>query len=87
MMSITSVGSGDGVVSVSEGGNVDISCTSTGVPVPTITWTFDNQETNFSKTNISQCSGGSRSSSTGPTLQHVEVIGQPVWTYHVYMSL
>ena len=49
----TSVSSGDGVVSVSVGGNVDISCTSTGVPVPTITWTLNNQETNFSQTNIS----------------------------------
>ena len=40
-------------MSVIEGGNVDISCTSTGVPVPTITWTLNNQGTNFSQTSIS----------------------------------
>ena len=46
----TSVSSGDGVVSVIEGGNVDISCISTGVPVPTITWTLNNQTISFTQT-------------------------------------
>ena len=39
--------------SVYEGGNVDISCTSTGVPVPTnITWTFNNQPTSFLQSDV-----------------------------------
>ena len=34
---------------------MDISCKSTGGPVPTITWTFNNQPTTFSQThNITQ---------------------------------
>lgn len=36
-----------------EGEDVDISCVSTGVPVPTITWTFNNQTTPFSQTDAS----------------------------------
>ena len=31
---------------------MDISCKSTGGPVPTITWTFNNQPTNFSQTDV-----------------------------------
>ena len=31
---------------------MDISCKSTGGPVPTITWTFNNQLTNFSQTDV-----------------------------------
>ncbi len=41
------------MVTVVEGGDVDISCTSTGVPVPTITWTLNNQTTPFSQTDVS----------------------------------
>jgi len=37
------------VVSVREGGSVVISCTSTGVPVPTISWTFNNLTTRFNQ--------------------------------------
>jgi len=36
-------------VSVLEGGAVDISCNSTGGPIPSITWTINNQNTNFSQ--------------------------------------
>ena len=46
----TSVSSKADVVSVSEGGSVDISCTSTGVPVPTISWTLNNMATPFNRT-------------------------------------
>ena len=40
----TTISSGGGgeVTKVPEGGSINITCTSTGVPVPTITWTFDN---------------------------------------------
>ena len=31
---------------------MDISCKSTGGPVPTITWTFNNQPTTFSQTDV-----------------------------------
>ncbi len=41
------------MVTVVEGGDVNISCTSTGVPVPTITWTLNNQTTPFSQTDVS----------------------------------
>ena len=39
-------------VTVSEGNSVDISCKSTGGPVPTITWIFNNQPTTFSQTDV-----------------------------------
>ena len=39
-------------VSVSEGGSINISCTSTGAPVPSITWVLNNQPTNYSQTDI-----------------------------------
>ncbi len=41
------------MVTVVEGRDVDISCTSTGVPVPTITWTLNNQTTPFRQTDVS----------------------------------
>ncbi len=41
------------MVTVVEGKDVDISCTSTGVPVPTITWTLNNQTTPFNQTDVS----------------------------------
>ena len=42
----------DEIVTISEGNSVDISCKSTGGPVPTITWTFNNQPTTFSQTDV-----------------------------------
>lgn len=42
-----------GDVVVTEGGSVNISCTSTGVPVPTITWTLNNQTAPFTPTAMS----------------------------------
>ncbi len=39
----------DSQVSVPEGGSIDISCNSTGGPIPSITWTINNQNTNFSQ--------------------------------------
>ena len=39
------------MLEVRKGGFADISCTSSGVPVPTITWTFNNQPVPFSQTN------------------------------------
>ena len=39
-------------MTVSEGGSVDISCTSTGVPAPTITWRLNNQATPFNQTDM-----------------------------------
>ena len=43
---------GASVVTVSEGGSVDISCTSTGVPAPTITWRLNNQTVPFNQTDV-----------------------------------
>lgn len=41
------------MVSVSEEGSVDISCTSVGVPVPTVSWTFNNLAAPFDQTDSS----------------------------------
>ena len=48
----TTVNGGASVVTVSEGGSVNISCTSTGVPAPTITWRLNNQTVPFSQTDM-----------------------------------
>ena len=40
------------VASTLEGDSVNISCSSTGGPLPSITWTLNNQSTNFSQTDI-----------------------------------
>ena len=48
----TIISGGASMVTVSEGGSVDISCISTGVPVPTITWRLNNQATPFNQTDM-----------------------------------
>ena len=40
------------MVIVSEGDNVNISCSSAGVPIPTITWTLRDQPTSFNQLNV-----------------------------------
>ena len=42
----------DSQVSVLEGGSIDISCNSTGGLIPSITWTINNQNTNFSQSDV-----------------------------------
>ena len=42
----------DKSVTISEGNSIDISCKSTGGPVPSITWTFNNQPTTFNQTDV-----------------------------------
>ncbi len=42
----------DSQVSVLEGGAIDISCNSTGGPIPSITWTINNQNTNFNQSDV-----------------------------------
>ena len=44
---------GNSVVRVVEGGSVNISCISTGVPVPIITWKLNNHIASFSQTDVS----------------------------------
>ena len=44
--------SGNSRVQLDEGGSVNISCTGTGIPVPTITWTANNQPTPYMQTDI-----------------------------------
>ena len=50
---VTSVSGGADVVTVNEGENLDVSCTSTGIPIPTISWTLSDRATRFSQTNSS----------------------------------
>ena len=40
------------MVILSEGDNVNISCSSAGVPIPTITWTFQDQPTPFEQIDL-----------------------------------
>ena len=44
---------GSSVVRVVEGGSVNISCISTGIPVPIITWKLNNVITSFNQTDVS----------------------------------
>ena len=48
----TIINGGASVVTISERGSVNISCTSTGVPAPTITWRLNNQATPFNQTDV-----------------------------------
>ena len=48
----TTVTSGAGVVILSEGDNVNISCSSAGVPIPIITWTLRDQPTSFKQIDV-----------------------------------
>ena len=48
----TVVTSGAGDVSIIEGEGLDISCTSTGFPVPSIVWTLDDQPVPYDQTDI-----------------------------------
>jgi len=48
----TASGRGD-VVTLREEESVNISCNSTGIPVPTITWTLRNETTPFNQTDLS----------------------------------
>lgn len=47
----------DSVVTVLEGGSINISCTSSGAPTPTITWLLDGQSQSFS---LSEIESGAR---------------------------
>ena len=49
----TNVTDGDTAVSVRETASVNISCTSSGLPVPTITWTHHNTPVRFDQTDTS----------------------------------
>ena len=48
----TTVNGGASMVTISEGGSVNISCTSTGRPAPTITWRLKNQAVPFNQTDM-----------------------------------
>ena len=50
----TSVTGGNAMVVVGEGRSVNISCTSTGVPVPTISWTLHGQPAPFTQRDVSE---------------------------------
>ena len=39
-------------VSILEGGSINISCISTGGPLPSISWTINSQTTNFTQTDV-----------------------------------
>ena len=39
-------------VYIDEGQSVNVSCNSTGIPTPNITWTFNNQTTSFTQTDV-----------------------------------
>ena len=47
----TSMGSAPDTVIVTEGTNVNITCISIGVPLPTISWTFNGHATQFDQIN------------------------------------
>ena len=64
---------------------MDVSCKSTGGPVPTITWTFNNQPTTFSQTDdITQATTQiSRENPNNPTITPGNVIS----TLHIVDAL
>jgi len=40
------------IVTLLKGSNVDISCTSSGGPIPTVAWIINNSSTDFSQTDV-----------------------------------
>jgi hypothetical protein len=76
----TTTSNGTGVVSVAEEGNVDISCSSTGVPIPAVSWTYNNQPTTFAATDSSTdhsirvLSGGSFEVTPGRVVSTLHIV-------------
>ena len=73
---------GSSVVRVVEGGSVNISCISTGIPVPIITWKFNNLITSFSQTDVTT-DFSARVIRQGGTLVHVVTSGNTMSTLHI----
>ena len=73
---------GSSVVRVVEGGSVNISCISTGVPVPIITWKLNNLITSFSQTDVST-DFSARVIRQGETLVPEVTSGNIVSTLHI----
>ncbi len=63
-------------MSILEGGNIAISCCSIGGPVPVITWTLNNHNTEFNQTYI--INEASISSA-----DHIIIIGNIISTLHI----
>ena len=79
----TTVTGGVSSVSVSEGGSVDISCTSTGIPLPTITWTLRNQDTPFNQDDIPTPVDASFVRNMDDTFDTTIISGSVVSTLHI----
>lgn len=77
-----SVSSEPGLITVTEEESVNISCTATGLPVPTITWTITNQQSPFAQTdtftNYNVTIAGASA-----TLEAIAIPGSMVSTLHI----
>ena len=62
---------------------MDISCKSTGGPVPTITWTFNNQPTTFSQTDVTTQATTHAMSQPNNTFVSIVTPGNVMSTLHI----
>ena len=77
-----SVSSEPGLITVSEEESVNISCSATGVPVPTITWIVTNQLSPFIQTDMSTDYSVTITGASA-TLDTVVIPGSVVSTLHI----
>ena len=57
-----------------EGENVELSCNSTGIPVPTITWTLNNQSIPLTQTDVSTDHSVTAKADQAPVVTHGNVV-------------
>ena len=70
-------------MTIVEGGNANISCTSIGIPVPIIIWKLNNQVTSFDQTDIIAENTSARIVRQGDDLVSVASSGRIVSTLHI----
>ena len=80
---IINVSNGSVMEIVREEESLNISCTATGTPSPTITWTLNNQSTPFTQTDIITHHNVSMITGSGSTLETDVTQGNVVSTLHI----
>ena len=66
-----------------EGYDINISCTSTGGPIPTVSWTFNKQPINFEQSDIIKPATGTSARQSDGTFLNIVTHGNVMSTLHI----